>query len=233
MPPHRANRVRRGRVQRAPASRDAASRRWWTRGRNLQGRARQGDSILITRVGSLPATAYSSTVADRTPRGRSAGHDSASVPSAPTRPSGPARDLPAAPSGRHQRASFGRRRTARDVTTSKAGTTRRSTSSARARSTVTFVRPSSSTTSSRNVVRRSNGSTKVTSRSGPRDRQHHTRAVRPRLPTSATGRPSGKCRRGSGAVEDVPVPQPGRLAGADQPTHHSISCQQVDKPIDH
>ena len=75
--------------------------------------------------------------------------------------------------------------------------------------------PDRATTSSRNVVRRSSGSTRVTVRSGRA--MASTRPGRPAPePTSHTRAPSGTSLGQHRAVEQVPLPQPGHLARADQ-----------------
>ena len=79
-----------------------------------------------------------------------------------------------------------------------------------------WSRPSSSTTSARNVARRSSGSTRVTCRSG-RARPARARAARPRSRRRPRARPGATSSPSDGAVQQVPVPQPRHLAGADQP----------------
>ena len=95
---------------------------------------------------------------------------------------------PCLTSGRHHALSRSRGATAREPTTS--NSRRPCSSSARARTTSTFVTPRASTASCRNVVRRNSGSISDTVNSG---RQiAHTRPGRPApLPTSATEESAG------------------------------------------
>ena len=87
-------------------------------------------------------------------------------------------------------------------------------SSARARTTRTLVSPSSSTTSRRKVVRRSSGSTRVTSRSGRTSAEHHTGQPGPAADVVHTGARLGMSSLEHRAVQQVPVPQPRHLARA-------------------
>ncbi len=123
-----------------------------------------------------------------------------------------------ATSGIDHASSRSRGATAREVTTSKVRSPCRS--SARPRSTSTDPSPRSATTSSRKVVRRSSGSTRVTRRSG--------RAMASTSPGSPAPEPEVADDRALGdrvgehrAVEQVPLPQPGHLARTDQAAHGS------------
>ena len=91
--------------------------------------------------------------------------------------------------------------------------------------------PSSATTSSRKVVRRSSGSTSVTARSGRAIAS--TRPGRPAPePMSHTEAPSGgSARPARRAVEQVPVPQPRRLARPDQAADDAVGRQQLGVPL--
>ena len=117
--------------------------------------------------------------------------------------------------GRHHRVSLSSAATARDVTTSiSPAASRTDLSSARPRITVTG-RPSSSTASARKSARRSSGSTRTTAVSG-RARASGIPGRPAPLPTSAMRSPAIHQLTDGGAVQDVAVPQPVDLAGADQ-----------------
>ena len=97
--------------------------------------------------------------------------------------------------------------------------------SARPRTTSTVSSPRASTTSSRKVVRRSSGSTSVTRRSG--------RAIARTSPGKpgtradvADGDACGDDLAQARAVQQMSLPQPGRLARSDQPPYDALSRQQ-------
>ena len=117
-----------------------------------------------------------------------------------------------ATSGIDQPSSRSRGATARDVTTSNVRSP--CSASARPRTTSTWSSPRVATTSSRNVVRRSSGSTSVIRRSG-RAMASTRPGSRPRSRCRTRWPPRGPARQ-HGAVEQVPLPQAGRLPRADQ-----------------
>ena len=97
--------------------------------------------------------------------------------------------------------------------------------------TSTWSRPSSSTTSSRKrrtpQQRLDQGDPQV----GPGDRQHQPGQARRPSRCRTPSAPAGSASRQHRAVQQVPVPQPRHLAGADQATHDAVGRQQRGVPL--
>ena len=195
-----------------------------------------GASGQPTRAGSAQATRSAWVLWTSTPsprvehlglRAPPAGRGPAGPPRSPRRPCSPS-SPPARPPGRPAawttRSSRSSGATARDVTTSNVRSPCRS--SARPRTTSTWPAPASATTSSRKVVRRSSGSTRVTRRSGRAIASTSPGSPAPE-PMSQTVAPLGHHLAQHRAVEQVPVPQPGRLPRTDQAAHHAVGRQQL------